>query len=877
MLRKLFIVLLVFMAIPCHASVWYSTNFDRKTEAAMASAYALEVTTEAMNNESIQKILDHYTSAEVATAGIFASKWFDRKALTNVGPFGTREENYYYSRIRTLVMNKIRPKLWSVGSLMVKHPDKALYWGPYLYKTCNEVVQLCKMFETIVTNGKLTFQDIAAQGAFLVIGDDLKAIFDLAKFGEVDWAAVWDHLVNFGSGLTKEDLKEDLDNLVNAGSAIAGAGVAVLDSAWTNASRIGTIFKQKPKEIIQLYHDYKDLYETFSDPNAIKELVMEKLLSTDSTGVARLFTADGYNVTSYVSDYIKEMQGQYYTQRWYIYSRDSGSRILCDYSPTPQSSHGDSWSEWSHFVSPRDNEYCHSLTASEVAACKSRSESYAGWSQARVNDYNASTGHQATITYQLHHVDCRESYKNTAFGSTHYKRHCFYAYAIQVRDVWNLEEEVYEEVFDSQTMDLNAFQAMMEAKLLEYNSREEDKDVPKTYYIGKDSKRYYQAADEKKLRGCVSVSFTLNCNDGAKLGEGSFQWKEDGDQYNALDEKSKRFAMESSLSSGPNTSDVDAEINIWAQTVNNLQNQINTLEEKNRQLLAQIAKVSVEEAVSLREQYNANMSQISSLRSQLNDAQNELKKLQNGKAEMLTDYYDEIDGTYRIPGLMHDLEGAYGIEWSDAGSWSGFTFTRKGYVRGMNGSVTLKCDLKKVRGESWLINFWGVRILRIHRAILGVNWELTAEYSSSDVVDIMELDPGMSDRDKAAAVNQRMQEILQEHPSCSVDVDYAYSAPPEADDDEDSYHLLWVSDRLRIARQVDYRLSRIYAELLLLEKFMSSRESLLDYLKAQVFSGLDGQIRNRVYRKSFRRWRYSSRKAWSGEDTTLDYEDDDES
>lgn len=868
MLRKLFIVLLVIMAIPCHASVWYSTNFDRKTEAAMASAYALEVATEAMNNESIQKILDHYTSAEVATAGIFASKWFDRKALTNVGPFGTREENYYYSRIRTLVMNKIRPKLWSVGSLMIKHPDKALYWGPYLYKTCNEVVQLCMMFETIVTNGKLTFQDIAAQGAFLVIGDDLRAIFDLAKFGEVDWAAVWDHLVNFGSGLTKEDLKEDLDNLVNAGSAIAGAGVAVLDSAWTNASRIGTIFKQKPKEIIQLYHDYKDLYETFSDPNAIKELVMAKLLSTDSTGVARLFTADGYNVTSYVSDYIKEMQGQYYTQRWYIYWQDYGSELLCDYEPPMDDNSVINGPEW-YRVSTSDENY--SASAADREAALSNSESYAGWSRAKCDQM-----HQSNPKYYYQFYPSMWSsriFKSKSGRTTGFA----YAYSIKVYKTWNSYEEVYEEVFDSQTMDLKAFQSMMEAKLLEYNSREEDKDIPKTYYIGKDSKRYYQAADEKKLRGCVSVSFTLNCNDGAKLGEGSFQWKEDGDQYHALDEKSKRFAMESSLSSGPNTSDVDAEINTWAQTVNNLQNQINALEEKNRQLLAQIAKVSVEEAVSLREQYNANMSQISSLRSQLNDAQNELKKLQNGKAEMLTDYYDEIDGTYRIPGLMHDLEGAYGIEWSDAGSWSGFTFTRKGYVRGMNGSVTLKCDLKKVRGESWLINFWGIRILRIHRAILGVNWELTAEYSSSDVVDIMELDPGLSDKDKAAAVNQRMQEILQEHPSCSVDVDYAYSAPPEADGDEDSYHLLWVSDRLRIARQVDYRLSRIYAELLLLEKFMSSRESLLDYLKAQVFSGLDGQIRNRVYRKSFKRWRNSGRKAWSGEDVSLEDEDDDES
>lgn len=868
MIRSLSIALLVCLGLDCQASVYYSVNFDRKTEAAMASTYALEVAAEAMNNESVQRILDHYTSAEVATAGIFASKWFDRKALTNVGPFGTAEENYYYARIRRLVVDCIRPKLWSVGSLMVRHPDKALYWGPYLYKTCNEVVQLCMQFETIVTNGRLTFQDIAAQGAFLVIGDDLKAIFDLARLGEVDWSAVWDHLVDFGDGLTKEDLKDDLDNLLSAGTAIAGAGAAVLDSTWTQASKIGTVFKQKPREIIQLYYEFRDLYDTFSDPDAVKDLVMARLLSTDSTGVARLFTADGYHVTSYVSDYIKEMQGQYYTQRWYIYWRDSGSELLCDYTPPTDDNSVLNGPEW-YRVSTSDENYV--ATAADREAALSNSESYAGWSRTRCDQL-----HQADPKYYYNFYPSMWSsriYKQKSGRTTAFA----YAYSIKVYKEWNSYEEVYEEVFDSQTMDLNAFRKMMEAKLLEYNSREEDNAVPKTYYIGMDTKRYYQAADEKKLNGCVSVSFTLNCHDGAKLGEGSFQWKENGDQYHCLNEDSKRFAMESTLSDGPDTGGIDAEISTWAAKVNDLQNQINALEAQNRELLAQISKVSVEEAAPLREQYNANMSQINSLRSQLTTAQSELNRLQQGKSDMLADYYDEEDGAYRIPALMHDLEGAYGIEWSDAGSWSGYTFTRKGYVRGMNGSVTLTCDLKKVRGESWLINFWGIRILRIHRAILGVEWKLTAEYSSSDVVDIMELDPGLSDREKTDAVNRRMQEILAEYPSCSVDVDYAYSAPPGADDDQDSYHLLWVSDRLRIARQVDYRLSRIYAELLLLEKFMYSRQSLLDYLKAQVFSGLGDGVRNKVYRKSFRRWRNNSRRAWSGDEASLEDDDDDNS
>jgi len=71
MIRRLFIVLFATLGVECQAGTFYSVNFDRKTEAAMASAYGLEAAAEAMNNASVQKILDHYTSAEVATAGIF--------------------------------------------------------------------------------------------------------------------------------------------------------------------------------------------------------------------------------------------------------------------------------------------------------------------------------------------------------------------------------------------------------------------------------------------------------------------------------------------------------------------------------------------------------------------------------------------------------------------------------------------------------------------------------------------------------------------------------------------------------------------------------------------------------------------------------------
>ncbi len=138
-----FIIFFQMLTVPLFAGGWYSVNIDLKTTAAMTAAYAAETATEMMNDEDVQKILDHYTNAEVSTAGIFASKWLDRKALQNAGLFGDAEENFYYKRIYTMVSAQIMPKILDVAALAVRNPEKAIYWGPYLFRTCEQVKQLC--------------------------------------------------------------------------------------------------------------------------------------------------------------------------------------------------------------------------------------------------------------------------------------------------------------------------------------------------------------------------------------------------------------------------------------------------------------------------------------------------------------------------------------------------------------------------------------------------------------------------------------------------------------------------------------------------------------------------------------------------------------
>lgn len=85
---------------------YYSVNYDKQTVAAMATAYGTEAVAEAYYNEQVQNILKHYNAAEVASAGIYASKFLERRAMTELGIWNSSTENYYYRRIYNMVSKK---------------------------------------------------------------------------------------------------------------------------------------------------------------------------------------------------------------------------------------------------------------------------------------------------------------------------------------------------------------------------------------------------------------------------------------------------------------------------------------------------------------------------------------------------------------------------------------------------------------------------------------------------------------------------------------------------------------------------------------------------------------------------------------------------
>ena len=858
MRRFIAIILLILPVTSMSAQSYHAINIDAKTVAAMTAAYAIEEETERKTASDVDSILGHYTKASLSTAGIYLSKLKDRNAMREVGLFGS-DENYYYQRILYLVKDDIMPKLIVVAAKMVKQPDNALYWGPYLFKTTKNVEQLCKQFELVVTNGKLSFKDVT----FLVINEKLQKVFDLAQLGNVNWKELLEKVGDFNIKAAKEDIKNDIGKL---GGVLATAGKGAVDSNMRDFSAIGRIFKSKPSEIYQLYQTFRSKYESIRNAGNVKAILMGVIGSNSADAVSRLFQVDNYSITGYVSNYIKELQGQYYKQRWYIYSDDSGSKVLCDYKPKAEANYDDQWNGWLHFVSPRDNEYCHVLTSSEMASAKTESERLAGWNQAKVDKYNKEhPGHHATITYVLQHENRRESYKH-GWGARHYKRHCFYAYSIKIVDSWSIKHEVHEEIFDSESMDEETFRKRMESQLKYWNSLESDKPFLQrvTYKLGNDARKYYTIADENKMKGCNSVVFLAKCDDGATLAEGSFNWKENGNQGKHLeDPKSKNFALDKTQVSTNGANELQQKKKGCQDEIKSLENQIRSMDKQMSSLISQMNQAKMahdnNKVAALRAQYDTVSNNQTALKRQLSQVQSNLAQIDNAIAEYYKDLNEDNGSPYRINSNMRELGSLFQLSWQDAGEWVNgdgqYIFVRHAYCAQVKSQVTYTAVLKL---QSKPKHFLGIRI---HRAILSVDYKLSAAYSAENVIETMNLDMSLSEKERAAKVNERQKQLMEDMPDCSITVRYNYAKNMPNEEGSDAIHLLWASDRLDVARDVEYQLSVIYSQLVLLEKVMNDRQTIKDFLTNQLLNPITRKSRGTIAEYALGRWTDASDKA----------------
>lgn len=848
MKRYLFIIILfVCAAVPMTAQ-YYSVNYDKRTVAEMTAAFASEAATEAYYAEQVAKIREYYQAAEVAAAGIFTSKFLDRRALTDLGLWTSSTENYYYRRIYNMVSAKIMPKIWTVAGMMLRSPQNALYWGSYLYKVCEETKTLCYQFESIVTNSRLSFRDIA----FLEINQELAAILKLSELGDVDWKNLLDNFSDIGSNFTKDNLKADIDNLYAMGVSLASAGAGNAVSSIVGNSNFNGTLMDKTSSVIEIAENTYDLYNDLST-NAGNTLLQ---FVGGQEGIANLFSLSNYNTTAWITDYAREGMGQYYTQRWYIYSVDQGSEKLCDYYPPTDDDailYGDHW----YRISTTDPDFYPSSSQREAAL--QNSENHAGWSRSRVQQLNNSNdGYNYNISYYS------SAYILSKKKSGQYAK--AYAYEIHVTKSWYRQEIKYEDVFDSYSMDMATFRAGLNARLADYNDNEDGI----RYYIGSDSKRYYQATNAEKMAGCETATISVTCHDGTKLGEGSTQYKcsQCGGSVNA---HTKQCSMATSITSeSVNTSEIDAKIAEAESRIASIDTEIARLEAENSNLLKQIQTSSVEDAARYRQQYNANKDRISALKSEKSAAEKELAEYNQAKQEAVDGENAATDDYYRIPAIMQDCKNAYNLSWNGAGAWEGNTFVRTASMPNINGTITFKATISIARKPKYFLG------IKIHRAIVQISWTLTTEYSDTQVVAVINLDPSKTDQEKADEVNAKLSEIAREYPSCEPTVEYAKSSPVESDDTEDTYHLLWTSDRLDIARQIDSRLTKIYADLVSLEKMMHYKHSIIDILRSIAPLDTDQGRRLTLIERCRKRWLRNAANSAHSDTYNGKYDEEDE-
>lgn len=787
MKKPVLLVLMMFLVPSLVKAQYYSVNVDRETISAMTAAFETEAAQELFSRNNIAEILKNYEAAGVATAGIYYTKSQDRKALTNITPWITSEENYYYHRIYHIVSQRIIPKTIDVVQLMVRDPATAIYWGSYILKTCDEVKLLCQTFESVVSNGRLSFQDIG----FLELKNVIANVFNLQEFADINWKVFFQNLPEtIRSATSKESLLADLDNLINKGVGLATAGMEDL----YQQSGLNTDMQNGLPDIARTITSLATLYDQYKD-NPGKALLEH---FGDEINASDIFDLSEYNMTAWMTDLSAIGNSQYYTQKFWIGRKNNGTSEVCDYSPSTYniSSSGE-WIICEDINSGEEPQY---MAQAYENSCK-----IAGWNREKVDALNAlNNGETYVFSSRLETIPITSNGSTVAIA---------FAYSVNVTVTYNKDEVLEEEVFDSYSMDYDTFLQMMQAKLEEYNNNDEGK----VYELNADAKKYYESADERKLQASDLAVISVTCSDEYSLGSGSTSYKCDKCKNNLTDHAKTCSMMTTIEESDINVNALEDSISVLQARYNELLSQIEILELRNSEILRVLSNETLteEQVETLQAEYAENRSSINALTEQKNQIASQIREYnaaideaEEGEAVVTDDYK-------RIPYYMETMRSAYGLVWQDEGSWNGNTFERHATMGSLESSIiTFSATLTLQRKAKY---FMGIKI---HRAIIQIDWSCKSNSTYSQIVETIELDKSMETEAQAELVDAAISEVQKNYPSCEVSVDYRRKDGEDIQDSDDTVHLLWASDRLKVAQEVESRLAVIYGELVVIHKYL---------------------------------------------------------
>lgn len=402
------------------------------------------------------------------------------------------------------------------------------------------------------------------------------------------------------------------------------------------------------------------------------------------------------------------------------------------------------------------------------------------------------------------------------------KRNTYY------KERWYIERRgtvLYEEWFDSYTMDEESFEERMNGKLKEYQAD----DVPPLFLaeLKKDQHSEYQQTEELHTEGATQAVYTVTCDDGGVMVEGSYSFKVNP-RHDPLNEDSKKYAMETRLDpneyaeSDLNT--VSGKVDYWSEEYDKFNQEYDDLDAKIGELYDLFGQGQMTydgQDISTVINNLANDRQKASNNRQA--AKDSLNVWSTAYSELMEDLVDDGD-IQRIPHIMNEVQGIFSLRWLDEGHWEGYTWIRKAYLPSAKQTVTLRVQLVRQRGESYLLGF--ITFIRIHRSIIRMDFKLTYEGSSENVVEYLDLDPNASETDTRRVIQEHLLQWQNEYPECMVSVETRVTPGVKDSISDHKVHLLWASDRVRIARDINSRLELIYARLQVMERTLLYTKSL---------------------------------------------------
>ena len=405
-----------------------------------------------------------------------------------------------------------------------------------------------------------------------------------------------------------------------------------------------------------------------------------------------------------------------------------------------------------------------------------------------------------------------------------------------VRERWYIERGgtlLYEEWFDSYTMDRAAFGERMEGRLQELKV---DDPMPFGPFarLHQDQRTEYRQTEELRLKAATQAIFKLTCDDGGSLVEGAYQFKVNPSHpAGSLCPDCKKYVMETRVD--PNEQGAESrntatdKITYWNEQYSSFDLKWNTLDQQIAELNNLYGQGQMTyEGEDIAAVINRLTGERNTVGRSRQAAKDSLDLWTGAYGDLMEDLMDDGD-IERIPHIMNEVQGLFSLRWLDDGHWEGYTWVRKAYMASAQQEVTLRVQLELARTEShnWLIG-------RYHRSIIRQNFKVVYAGTSENVVEYLDLNPDNSEAENRRIVNEHLQNWRNQFPECSVSVETQQQPGVEDSISNHKVHLLWASDRLRVARDINARLEMIHARLQVMERTLLYTKSLWNRVRDEV-------------------------------------------